>query len=471
MSQTLVGLPGNAASGRSEFLDHLKDIEELYQISGIQSVAVGAFVNAVMASGLRFSKSKKPVRGMLLSAISEFIRNLCLYGFVSYRILDTEADVGTDDIAVQVPSGADVPVRFSSTLLRWVPDLTQKGSVSSGGGIFGEETEETDDDEDADEPGRWKCVVWMPPGEKRCSSFGAMSQPDAQRIEEIYQNLANRDNFNSRPAAFVSISEGDFSARGRAGGQTFLKSGLDIDSHTGEEGTTRGLNYEELISTRAAVMRGLAENTDRKDYAAEAAEDAYRRTGTGLRGDSIIPERDAYHRELAITEGRKATQVSALKGESDATRLITRLRLNVLEAFGVAPQSVGESVSSERVGSNAQATSKAMAAFEQTARVLRDQLPVEEFGLEWENRPPINVFERVFPLLTAKAARELTAAVFKLDPEYLDPKRIEIQQNAMIGAKGPASGNAPEGLKTEQRRHKTDFDKEITALNQGETFK
>ena len=44
-----------------------------------------------------------------------------------------------------------------------------------------------------------------------------------------------------RPNAFVSVNDGEFSARGRAGGQMFMKSGLDIDAHTGEEGMTRGM--------------------------------------------------------------------------------------------------------------------------------------------------------------------------------------------------------------------------------------
>lgn len=104
-------------------------------------------------------------------------------------------------------------------------------------------------------------------------------------------------------------------------------------------------------------MRGLAEHTDRTDHATEKTQAD--RVGVGLTGSAMLPVRMPTHRELVVTEGRKAVIVPPLQGQDHLDRLIIRLRLNVLESFGVAPQFVGESVSAERVGSNAQSTSKA----------------------------------------------------------------------------------------------------------------
>ena len=75
------------------------------------------------------------------------------------------------------------------------------------------------------------------------SSFAAQAYHASVRIEELFKNSAERDAFNSRPSAYVTINDADFSTRGRAGGQPFLRSGLDIDPHTGEEGMTRGMKY------------------------------------------------------------------------------------------------------------------------------------------------------------------------------------------------------------------------------------
>ena len=233
---------------------------------------------------------------------------------------------------------------------------------------------------------------------------------------------------------------------------------------------TRGMSYEDLLASRAAVMRGLADNTDRTDHS--TARQRQPRVGTGLGSiEHAQTETNLVHRELVVTEGRKAVPAPQLQSQDHLDRLIVRLRLNVLESFGVAPQFVGESVSAERVGSNAQSTSKAMEMFQIRARVLRDQIPIEDLGVQWINRPQINVFERVFPILKQKDAVQLTASVYGIEPGMIDPDRLELQQDAMIaGGKGPtAPSTAPEGLKTQERRHKTESDKEIAALNKGAT--
>ena len=78
---------------------------------------------------------------------------------------------------------------------------------------------------------------------------------------------------------------------------------------------TRGLDYEDLLASRAAVMRGLAEETDRTDYATDAARKD--RVGTGLSSSfkGTFPERDIAHRELVVTEGRKAVPAPQLQSQ------------------------------------------------------------------------------------------------------------------------------------------------------------
>ena len=52
----------------------------------------------------------------------------------------------------------------------------------------------------------------------------------------------------------------------------------------------------------------------------------------------------------------------------------------------------------------------------------------------------------------------------------LDSARIKRQQDAMLGdmSKGTAPTNAPEGLKTDERKKKSLADKEITELNKAQ---
>lgn len=94
---------------------------------------------------------------------------------------------------------------------------------------------------------------------------------------------------------------------------------------------TRGMNYEELIGARSALMKGLADHTDRTDHSTQQSQ--AERVGVGLSGSTAIPERVSVHRELVVTEGRKAVIVPPLQGQDHLDRLIIRLRLNVWVFF------------------------------------------------------------------------------------------------------------------------------------------
>ena len=90
------------------------------------------------------------------------------------------------------------------------------------------------------------------------------------------------------------------------------------------------LSYEDLLASRAAVLRGLADNTDRTDY---SSENAHRQDRVGVGLSSVygqFPDREVVHRELVITEGRKAVPCPQLQSTDHLDRLIVRLRLNVL---------------------------------------------------------------------------------------------------------------------------------------------
>ena len=90
------------------------------------------------------------------------------------------------------------------------------------------------------------------------------------------------------------------------------------------------MNYEDLLASRSAVLRGLADNTDRTDYSSENAQ-RKDRVGVGLASvHGQFPDREVVHRELVITEGRKAVPCPQLQSTDHLDRLIVRLRLNVL---------------------------------------------------------------------------------------------------------------------------------------------
>ena len=169
---------------RSEFYEHLEKIETMHNISGVQSVAVNAYMNSILSTGLVFEKDGTPARGMVLTTVLDWIKNLCLYGFCCFRLLVDE-EPGDPNFPVQVPSGRELPVRFSGSKLRWVPDLKKAGTEAP----FPTSAADSDEDEDEEEnsPFLWHCIVYQPPTETRCTSFAAQSYDDSLRIEELYK--------------------------------------------------------------------------------------------------------------------------------------------------------------------------------------------------------------------------------------------------------------------------------------------
>ena len=129
------------------------------------------------------------------------IKNLILFGFTCYRRLALDPDgAATGNVPIQVPSGADMPVRFSAKHLRWVPDLKprRRGSALE----FFEVKEESSDEEDDDDPFRWHVICWMPPTERRATSFAAQAYSDSYRIEELYRVWAQGRPWVERPSFF-----------------------------------------------------------------------------------------------------------------------------------------------------------------------------------------------------------------------------------------------------------------------------
>lgn len=149
-------------------------------------MSVNAYINSILATGLTTSDGS-PARGMLLTTVVDIIRNLVLYGFSCYRILALPGGAGREMPVVQVPSGKEMPVRFSPKLLRWVPDhkSRRRGTAIELFDTGGNSDDSDSDDED--DPFRWQTIVWMPPTESRCTSFAAQAYHDSVRIEELYK--------------------------------------------------------------------------------------------------------------------------------------------------------------------------------------------------------------------------------------------------------------------------------------------
>ena len=170
---------------RSEFYEHLDKIEALYEVSGVQSVAVNAYMNSILSTGLRFKADGSPARGMVLTTVLDWIKNLCLYGFCCFRMLVDEepGDPNFPRPGAERPRAAGPLFCFKTP----VGAGPQKGGNRGAVPHFDRRLGRRGWRREESSPFAWHCIVYQPPTESRCTSFAAQSYDDSLRIEELYK--------------------------------------------------------------------------------------------------------------------------------------------------------------------------------------------------------------------------------------------------------------------------------------------
>lgn len=379
--------------------------------------------------------------------VRSLVTNLVVYGYTNFRLI---ANVDDDQPVFQVPRGADCAVRFDQETLTWKADI-QKGSMDPALDVVIETVD------------MFQTIVLAPPLETRPDGYVARAYRDAEQLEIIRTNLIKRDLHNSTPAVFTFVDNASFQTRGRAGGQGWLSSGLDIDNNM--EGATRSLTYDDLIAARSEMVQSAAMATDR-----ESAPRSMVGAGLpmGLPSDEPQEESEMNHKEHVLTDGRKMTATRHLNGPEQYLLLYQRYRQTIFQTLGIPPQALGESVSAERVGSNHRSTSEVLEAWTIRKAMIRKLLQpaLTVAGLVWGKRVDNLRYERILPVLRHQKAVEVTAEVLGIDSEDIDPLRVKVLQDQMLFAGSKtASANDPESLKAPERRHKTEADKEQTEGN------
>ena len=432
----------------SEYWERVNEIADVFERSATLSIALDAYTDGVLSRGLLDSKGNT-AGAMYRIFISSVIRNLVIYGYCVWRqISEGDAD---EEAVYQVPNGQYASVRFDRDRLEWVADLYKTG-------------EEDVDYEGADDD--WNVIVLIPPLESRPDGFGARAYREAEFIETMKANQQARDTFNSRPAVFTTVDNQAFTTRGRAGGAGWLSSGLDIDPSTGLEGSTRSLDYGDLVAARAQMVRAAKDATVKDNTRAF-------RTGAGLPlGRFNAPDEDdgedREHAEYAVSDGTKMSVVPHLTGPQQENLIVQRLRQNVFQIMGVPPQAIGESVSAERVGSNQRATSSALTMWEDRKRSVREALPVTETNGSWDDVVDTFTYERLLPILRTEAAVDLVSRTMGVDKSMIDAAKLSAFQEMMIGGGNRNNGvdrstsNDPESSKKAERRKKTELDRDVT---------
>ena len=380
---------GRRNRGDARYTARLKLIEDTYADSAELQIAQEAYWDEVMRPGINkrgSAKTNQPIPAPFLHFLHNVIRNIFLFGYSAYRKLPGGEFV--------VPSGAQLSIRFDLDLEEWVADAE-----------YAEE---------------FSVIVFSPPTEKGPVSFAAAALVEIIRLNEMHERRTNRDAYNSRPTVFATI---DHNA---------------MDTHKGVLATNKAgdastKSYDDLIETRAEILRKSKEATDTLNR---------ERCGQGRVGAGIEKPVCQSHVEYYVADGRRAEQARHLHGPADELHAIIKQRHISLQAAGVPPQVIGETPTSERVSGAERSTGQAIEAFTQRCKEIRDALTpiLRENNQVWGSKMRPDNFERVYHLVTPEAAVRIMSQMFMIDKADFDLAAVTEDQQTRRGIKRAGNG-------------------------------
>ena len=242
------------------------------------------------------------------------------------------------------------------------------------------------------------------------------------RLLEIEANWLRRDNFNSKPGAFVSVSS-NLRPVGNSKYHWFSASG----EHPLASNPTAD-TFNELVNARAEAVTRLEEATHMECEAIDAA-----RNGGGLLAVADRPPPTREHGEFVVSDGRDYKESKALPSSIDARQQFNQARHDVLNCLGVPPQALGETVNSERTAANASQYEIAMNNFYRSCnrlrcfvnRVLRAQTELPD-GAHCQLVPglPAMHLHALMPLMEPQRAQELLASTYQVPIDTFSLDRI-----------------------------------------------
>ena len=274
-----------------------------------------------------------------------------------------------------------------------------------------------------------------------------------ERVAQMESNWLERDTHNSAPSAFTTVS-GKLEGSGAGAGslQWYKGNAVDAINLQGNDVEVADESFQQLLQNRADLITELEEHATmrRERIVTEASE--------GLLHDPRLStkRRKVEHKEHAVSDGMEIREGKVLLSTIDGRFHYDRARHQLMLELGVPPQALGESVNSERAGSNAAQYEVAMTLFSRTVSRYRrfvdtvlEKATVTEGGKRIEYRPGVTKTQliKLTPLLKPEKAVELYADVYELPTSFFDPERIaEASAADAKGRPGPGGGKQQSGV-------------------------
>ena len=286
----------------------------------------------------------------------------------------------------------------------------------------------------------WKATVLSRPMKSTGSnptmeftSAGWRSLNDARAILAMEDNMSKRDDFNSAPTVYTEISQNI------SGSSTqrpwFHQPG--ISDRIATPMVPRDFNT--IVEERAETIAKLDDLTEEtRQRARERYAGNYRLGDGGSQKD--IPKE---HRELIVSDGRRAAPVPFLRAPENYYNLITRYEHRIMFAYGVPPQTIGENINSERNAASSRLADVSLQNFQTTCDRIRSHVnkALRDISIFITKDPDIYLvikpcttmfhLAKLEGILSLEACRRMYACAYNIDEKDIDLEALKRRQETI----------------------------------------
>lgn len=406
------------------------DLLAFYPTSTLQMLAVNTITSAVLKDRLVWRTEAgdempdQPVEPAIWHFVREAIRSLAIAGFIVWRV----GNDGRPELA-----GLDaMTVAWNREEQAWVPYAINQMYRGTSGWLASFSHRPL--------PAAWRMVGDGPPSPvtlPELRSGCAAAWDESHRVAVIERHWLRRDAHNSQPGCFTVVTNelglpwARASDTGSQLGRTVAGGGS-----TGS-GLLQGVgSFTDLIHKRAEKISRM-EDFSQRDQARVTTRQQFEAYADDASGN--------FHSEHVVTDGKNATETKILLSMADAPFVYQRARHQAMTLLGVPPQSIGESVNSERTAAHHKQFATALEMFKQEVAMYRGALSVALRG--GDTGPHIGFshcltsmeIDTVCPLMKVDEAIEAFSCTFGIDESKFDRERVMQWQDAALGASGDDS--------------------------------
>jgi hypothetical protein len=344
--------------------------------------------------------------------ISRVLWELCVYGYVVYRIKG-------DALIPTLLSGrychiSRVKGEWRVTVARYTSPANEKVLVRAA----------------------WQVLVFAEPETTRNgrymfpTSFAQKSAGLQAELDLMTANLGKRDWYNSVPSIYTRMSKeltmSTVQSRPWFNG---------VHSNMVPQQIAGRVDFNTLVKHRAETIAELDHLSER---ARRLAASRYRPTRPGVGMATHAPVDAMIHREHIVTDGKDINEQRHLQGPENTEVHIDKIINNIFFMWGVPPQVLGKNINSERIASSNRLTEMAIAFYHRNIKQMKGVLESifdtmnsrTDQNITFNPCVSMHVINELTPVLKPQKLLELYACCHDMDPSYFDLAAIKRLQLA-----------------------------------------